>query len=150
MGLNSWDKPYMRDNFSLNSGMPRRRWAEIEERLLEMIIEEGILHYSEVAARLDVSIVTAHRYCMKLAQKYPDNLIFRRGELILIKLFGFEDIPLEKQLIALKSKLEAEKQLREEIAQKLEKIAKNHLPHGEYERTIAEIRGLIKKLRKLP
>jgi len=129
--------------------MKRRKWSEVEAILLDLLVEEGVLYYAEVAVRLNVALPTASQYCIRLANSYPENIEYNRGYLTLKKPFLNVEIEPEKKIIALKTTLEAEKALKAEIAEKLEKIAKNHLPHGEYEKTLQEIKALLKKLRRL-
>ena len=129
--------------------MRRRKWSEVENILLELITSKGIMDYAEVAVELDVALPTASLYCRRLAQKYPENLEYDDGMLYLKKPFFLEEVDVDTQLKTLKQNLIAKERLQREVIEKLEKIASNHLPHREYEKTLNEIKRLIKKLKRL-
>ena len=128
--------------------MGRRSWDETEARLIEAITEHGVLNYAKVAVILDVMPSTASIYCKKLSEKYPENVEYHRGVLYLKKPFFEEDIDPEVRIKILKQNIIAQERIKEEIANKLQKIISNHLPHGEYEKTLNELKQLLMKLRK--
>ncbi len=126
--------------------MPRRKWSEVEAILLELITSEGVMDYAEVAVKLDVALPTASLYCRRLARKYPENISYSRGTLYLEKPFLDIEIDEKKRIMALKQTIKSKEELEAEIKEKIEKILRNHLPHGEIEKTRRELRALLKKL----
>jgi len=129
--------------------MPRRAWSEIENRIIELITEKGVLDYADIAVSLNVALPTASQYCRRITKQYPENLEYDNGTLILKKPFFIQEVDADTQIKALKRNLIAKEQLEREIKEKLEKIVSNHLPHGEYEKTVRELKRLIKKLSRL-
>jgi len=128
--------------------MSRRKWDETEAMLIEAITEHGVLNYTKVAILLGVMPSTASAYCKMLSERYPENVEYNRGVLYLKKPFYTEDVDPETRIKLLKQNLIAKEKIQEEIANKIQKIISNHLPHGEYEKTLNELKRLLMKLRK--
>jgi len=54
-----------------------------EDKILQLLHERGNIHYSDLMVYLGVSYVTAISYAKAIANKYPNNIEYRRGKLIL-------------------------------------------------------------------
>jgi hypothetical protein len=122
---------------------------EDETKILDLLEEKKIIHYTDLMSVLLVGMETARSRCIEIAKKYPENIEYIRGLLRLKKSLALDDLPLEKRCAALQrtlaTKEESEKKLKE-------KLSKNHLPHIERaieEGNLQKIHDEIERLKKL-
>ena len=122
---------------------------EDEAKILDLLESKKTLHYTELVPVLNVGVETARHRCIEISLKYPDNIDYRKGLLVLKKAFSTDSLPPEKRIAALQKSLE----LKEQLLQKKERIEKklktNHLPHLERAILEADLQKIKEEFDKL-
>jgi len=116
-----------------------------EEQILEILEEQGQIHYFQLAIKLGVGSETARRSAVMISLKYPNNIEYLKGTLRLIKSLMFDDLPVERRLEALKKTLRTKQKIEQ-------KLKRNHLPHlikATEEANFEKIKIQVERLKEL-
>ena len=105
------------------------RLKEIEAKVLDLLEEKRALNYKELVKVFGLSVSTANRYAIEIAQKYSDHIEYDGGWLRLKKSFTLEDMPPEKRVEYLQKTIETYEKEKQQLQKKLKRWKHNHLQH---------------------
>jgi DeoR/GlpR family transcriptional regulator of sugar metabolism len=127
----------------------RRGFGAYESDLIDLISEQKVLYYKDLALAFNISPSTASNFASMLASKYPNNVKYQNGILFLMASFTENQLPPEKRIRVLGETLAARDRQIMELEEKrkkakeiIKKIENNHLRHGELEKLKEELKKL--------
>jgi DeoR/GlpR family transcriptional regulator of sugar metabolism len=123
------------------------RFEELEAKILDLIQTEKKLNYRELCRRFGLTVPTANRYAIQIAEKYSEYIDYIRGILILKKPLVPEIYPPEVRITRLQEIAEKQSKIIEKAKELSQKLITNHLQHDDRETLESELKRLLKILR---
>lgn len=98
---------------------------DIESDFLDFLAEKKHVTYTDVSVKFNIAPSTSAQYCRRLASKYPDNISYSRGHLILQKPLEIEQVSREGLVKAIR----VVQKDRNKKVRAIKKVLRNHFPH---------------------